>query len=183
MPLISISQTSPCFMLAVAPSVPIQRHVARIQRQVLRHRHQEVYHAEHHVVGLERDLLLVVQPHLGQTRSSSFTLVSIQGPIGLNVSVFFARHRVRSLFLPGALAHVVADRVAQYPPTAQCPVSDVCTCGLSRRQLSFILHLLGGILRDHDRLAVRDQRVVGAVAGIRMGRQRHLQTKLLGGLA
>ena len=32
------------------------------------------------------------------TRSSSFTLVSIHGPIGLNVSVFFARHSVRSLF-------------------------------------------------------------------------------------
>src|SRR4051812_47040412 len=40
------------------------QHIARIQRKIARHRHQEVDHPEHHVVGLEGNHLLAVQPDL-----------------------------------------------------------------------------------------------------------------------
>src|SRR5215472_726028 len=41
------------------------QHIARIQCQVLGHRHQEIDHAEDHVVGRKRAHLFAVQPHLG----------------------------------------------------------------------------------------------------------------------
>ncbi len=52
-----------------------------------------------------------------------------------------------------------------------------------RDQFTFVLHQIGRILRYHDRLAVCDQRVVGAVADIGLRRQVGLLSNLLGDLA
>src|SRR5271165_105413 len=89
------------------------QHVAGIQRQIARHRHQEIDHAEHHVIGRERDQLLAVQPHLGDQ--------VVQLHVGLDprahrlerVGVLGAPQSAVGL-LPGAFAHVIADRVAEH---------------------------------------------------------------------
>ncbi len=60
--LISTSTRSPCFMLAVAPSVPIHTTSPGYKRQARRHVDQEIDHAEDHVVGRECDQLLAIQP-------------------------------------------------------------------------------------------------------------------------
>ena len=97
--------------------------------------------------------------------------VSIHGPIGLKVSVFLARHNVRSPRLPGALAHVVADRPAE-DAAERLGLGQVLGLAPDHRdELALVLHALGRVGRDDDRLAMRDQRVVGAIADIRRLRQ------------
>src|ERR1700733_2724407 len=89
------------------------QHVTGIQRQVSRHRHQKIDHAEHHVVGREGYHLLAIQPHLGDQ--------IVQLEIGLDprphrferIGVLRSPQRAVA-FLPGSLADVVADRVAQH---------------------------------------------------------------------
>src|SRR5579863_7769518 len=41
-------------------------------------------------------------------------------------------------------------------------------------ELAFVVHLLGGVLGDHHVLAMRDQRVVGAIADIGLFREHRL---------
>ena len=87
------------------------------------------------------------------------------------MSVFLARHRVRSPRLPGALAHVVADRPAEHAGQRVALGQVLRLLADHRDELAFVLHALGRVRRDHDRLAMRDQRIVGAIADIGGGRQ------------
>src|ERR1700733_14442423 len=150
------------------------QHVAGIQRQVLRHRHQEVDHAEYHMVGLERDQLLAVQPHLGDQ--------VVQLHVGLDprahglerVAIFGAPQRAVAL-LPGPLAPVVADREAKYCGQRVVAGQVFAFAADHRDEFAFVLHLVGGVLRDDDRFVVCDQRIVGPIPRIRLLRQFHLQ--------
>src|SRR5215472_13464088 len=75
--------------------------------------------------------------------ASRLKSVSIHGPIGLKVSAFLARHKVRS----------PAGQVLRF-------ASDDCD------ELGLVLHALGRIGGNDDRLAMRGQRIVGTIADI-----------------
>ena len=80
--------------------------------------------------------------------------MTIQGPIGLNVSVFLPRQKRAVAALPRALAHVVADRVADH--AVERVSSETCLQLLAdhRDQLALVLHLVGRVLGDDDGLVV-----------------------------
>src|SRR5215472_136486 len=117
------------------------QHVAGIQRQIARHRYQEVDHAEHHVIGREHDQLLAVQPHLGDQ--------IVQFHVGLDprphrlecVGVLRSPQRTVGL-LPGALAHVIADRVAQHGGQRVIARQVLALASDHRDQLALVLHLV-----------------------------------------
>ena len=103
-------------------------HVAGIQRQVMRHRHQEIHHAEEHVVGAELDHLLAVHPHLGDQ--------AFQIDIGLDprphrlerIGVLGAPQRAIAA-LPRALADSRCRWYSPAPRTARYRASGACICG------------------------------------------------------
>src|SRR3977135_2271407 len=97
MPVISISTTSPCLRSGEAPSVPIQ---------ITSPGHSVKYFVNSTTNGTTPKIMSLVRkgpvplPFTFTTVSmvSRSTSVSIQGPIGLNVSAFLARHSPRSAF-------------------------------------------------------------------------------------
>src|SRR3984893_15567342 len=98
--------------------------------------------------------------------------VSIHGPIGLKVSVFLARHMVRS---PDCQVRSLMSLPIVQPSTHD-------SAAFSERCLAFVLHALSRIGRDHDRLPIRDQRIVGAIADVRRLGQFRLLAALFGRL-
>ena len=96
---------------------------------------------------------------------------TMHGPIGLKVSLFFARHSVRSLRLPAALADVVAKRIAGDAVERLRLRNVLLPPADDRDQLAFEIHRPARIARDDDVLAAADERIVRAVAdvGLRSG--------------
>ena len=112
MPVISISTVSPCLRFSGRAFGPHPHDVAGLEGQVLRHPADEGGGSKKHVVGLEADLLCSVDTDPGLGR--------IEIKIGLDPRT----HRLEGVGvlgapqgavvgLPGAFAHVVADRPAE----------------------------------------------------------------------
>src|SRR5204863_167616 len=80
--------------------------------------------------------------------------------------------------LPGALAHIVADRPAEDAAERVALREMLCRGADDRDEFGFVLHELAGVFRDDDRLAMRNERVVGAVADIGLFRQFRLAAEL-----
>ncbi len=94
------------------------------------------------------------------------------------VGVLGAPQRAVGL-LPDALAHVVADGVAEHAGQRVGLAQVLRLLADDDDQLALVLHL-GGVARDDDRLAVRNQRVDGAIADVGLLGQVGLDA-LLGG--
>src|SRR6185503_4698690 len=80
--------------------------------------------------------------------------------------------------LPGALAHVVADGPAEHVIERLLLRDVAAALAEHRNQFALVLKLFAGIARLHDILAVRDQRIVGAIADVGARRIRRLGAAL-----
>ena len=143
----------------------------------MRHPADELGDAVDHVVGAEFVRFLVIDAH------DRHRLVEVE--IGLDprphrlegVAVLGAPQRP-VLALPGALAHIVADRPAEDAAERVALREMLCLGADDRDEFGFVLHELAGVFRDDDRLAMRNEGVVGAVADIGLFRQFRLAAEL-----
>src|SRR5436190_14009075 len=155
--------------------------VAGVKREITAHRADVPGDAEDHVVGAKAQSLLAVAPHDG------LELVEVDlrvdpGAHGLEgVAVLGAPERAVGL-LPHALAHVVADGVAEHAGEGVCLAQVLGLPADDDDQLALVLHL-GGIPRDDDRLTISDQRVDRAIADVGLLGQVGLDAVLGGHLA
>src|SRR6478609_930897 len=128
MPVMSISTTSPALRSGDAPSVPIQ---------ITSPGHSVKYFVSSTMNGLMPKIMSLVRKRLLSlpftftmvSILSRSTSVSIQGPIGL---------------LPGALADVVADSVAEYARHRVGLVEVFCFLADDDDQLALIVDFFGG---------------------------------------
>lgn len=96
---------------------------------------------------------------------------TIQGPMGLKVSLFLARHSVRSLacqFRSLTSLPIVQPNTQSNASSRETPRG---TATEDRNQLALVLKFLPRVTWFDDIFIVRDQCVVGAVANVRPNRK------------
>src|SRR5437764_3405316 len=138
-------------------------HVARPQRKIFRQFDDERHDAEDHVVGLEAvgffavyldDGLHLVEIGRGFDPGSHWLeSVGILGPPQRAVGL-----------LPGALADIVADGVAEHASHRVGLREMLDLLADDDDELAFVMDLFGRGRRDHHVLVMRDQRILGAIA-------------------
>src|SRR5262249_3059722 len=97
------------------------------------------------------------------------------------VRVLRAPHRAVAA-LPGALAHVVADRPAEHVVGRLVLRNLPALLADDGDELTLVLEYLARVLRLDDRVVVRAKRVVGAIADVRPLRELRLHASALGRL-
>ncbi len=160
--------------------MPIQITSPGHEREVLRQLDQERHDAEDHVVGVEAVGLLAIDADDG--------LHPVEIGLGLDPQA----HRLEGIgilrppqsaigLLPGSLADVVADGVAEHAVHRVGFGQVFHLLADDDGELALIVDLLGRKRGDHHVLVMGDQRVLRAVADLRPVRDGRYFAALVGG--
>ena len=141
---------------------PHPDHVAWVKRHVRRHRRDVMRDAEDHIIGFEPQVFAAVDAH--------DSVHGIQIDVGLDPGA----HRLKCIgilaapecavaALPGTLANIIADGVAEHTGHRVGLGQVLHLLTDDHNKLALVIHLRWRMPRNHDRLPIRDQRIVRSV--------------------